>query len=628
MSNNKGEVDQDEDEDLARERDLLASLIEKLKCEIIESKDHNKLLESSNKNLVDKLKSEIEDFKNKKKCLESSNNHFKEANTKLAKNNKLLFKDLKKFQAELDRYYDVNYVSKMENDYAKAKGDLMSYKMESQKSFNECCYNDNLSLMLAPESDEIIRLAQESRSKLSDLIKLFDYKNLNNLYDLFVPQRKKSPEQRYFSERSKISHTPVKNENSKESFNKQTTLLEKRMDESIQWDQKCKSSKELFKIKSSVDTIFNEVERCEHTIAKRTYFGHIDLFIQNTTEGSFCPQIRKINADLEKFHLCLKEEMVVELRYFNSLEHEVDSLKSQLETQKTQFFNEIDPLSGEYYYADNMNAILGVYTRLNEVTNFQCDYLEALEKCQCLENELSKRNTKSKSFEALQQHVINLELALQQCQEQIKNDKAWKEKESNSFQELNVKYFEIQDLKAQLQNKGISIRNKQQVEDHHKKFKFSNNKTSVTACNDSLNAQTSNVNFVYVTYGKCVLNENHDLCVLYYINGVNNRTKQPIIVPISTREPKLNVNQYVATPLKKTVAAESTNQKPRSKTRKQYEHISKTCRWWYPKTTPPGYKWKPKPSAMNAKPNVSLPLGKRNLEMLILWYPFYTLAFP
>ncbi|GKF80224.1 hypothetical protein Tco_0238826, partial [Tanacetum coccineum] len=58
------------------------------------------------------------------------------------------------------------------------------------------CYNDNLALMLAPESDETIRLAQESQSKLSDLIRPFDYEKLNNLYDLFVPQREKSPEQR------------------------------------------------------------------------------------------------------------------------------------------------------------------------------------------------------------------------------------------------------------------------------------------------------------------------------------------------------------------------------------------------------------------------------------------------
>ncbi|GKC62684.1 hypothetical protein Tco_1095282 [Tanacetum coccineum] len=73
-----------------QERDLLAFLIEKLKCEIDESKDRNKLLESSNKTLVDKLNGEIEDFKNKNKGLESSNNHFKEVNTELAKNNHLI----------------------------------------------------------------------------------------------------------------------------------------------------------------------------------------------------------------------------------------------------------------------------------------------------------------------------------------------------------------------------------------------------------------------------------------------------------------------------------------------------------------------------------------------------------
>ncbi|GKE87626.1 hypothetical protein Tco_1565101, partial [Tanacetum coccineum] len=44
----------------------------------------------------------------------------------------------------------------------------------------------------------------------------------------------------------------------------------------------------------------------------------------------------------------------------------------------------------------------------------------------------------------------------------------------------------------------------QKVEEHRRNFKFSNNKTSITACNDSLNAKTLNVNFVCVTCGKCV----------------------------------------------------------------------------------------------------------------------------
>ncbi|GKA44076.1 hypothetical protein Tco_0736800 [Tanacetum coccineum] len=247
MSTNGETVDQDEN-DLARERDLLASLIEKLKCKINNSKNRNKFLESSNKALVDKLKGEIKDFKTRNKSLESSNNHFKEANNKLSKTNQLMFKDLKKFQAELDRYHDVNYASKVETDCAKAK-----------------------------------------------------------------------------------------------------------------------------------------------------------------------------------------EEMVADLRYFSSLEHEVDSLKSQLETQKTQFLNEIDLLSREYYYADHMNAILGMYTTFEEFTDLQCDYVDQVVKCERLEKELSKRNTTLKSFEALQQHAIDLELALQQCQEQIKNDKSFKENQSKIF---------------------------------------------------------------------------------------------------------------------------------------------------------------------------------------------------
>nr|GEX39700.1 hypothetical protein [Tanacetum cinerariifolium] len=357
------------------------------------------------------------------------------------------------------------------------------------------------------ETISILSQVKESQNKL---YKTYDDKELDKVIAL---ENKVKSAERYFSERSNMCHTHVNNENSKESFNKQTTLLEKRMDESIPYDQKCKISKELFKIKRSVVMIFNGVEHFKETIAKRTYFGHIDPFIQNTIEANFCLEIRRINADLEKFHLCLKEEMVADLRYFNSLELEVDSLKSQLETQKTQFLIEIDRLSREYYYAYHMNAILGVYTELDEVTNLQCEYLELLEKCECLEKALSKSK------------II-------------------------------------------------------------------------------LNAKTSNVNFVCVTCGNCVLNEKHDMCVLNSRNGVNSRTKMPMVVPVSTREPKRIIKQSVAKPLRKTVASESINQKPRHTTRKLYEHVSKACSWWYPKFIPPGYKWKPKSQIGNVKPNL------------------------
>ncbi|GKD94136.1 retrovirus-related pol polyprotein from transposon TNT 1-94 [Tanacetum coccineum] len=141
---------------------------------------------------------------------------------------------------------------------------------------------------------------------------------------------------------------------------------------------------------------------------------------------------------------------------------------------------------------------------------------------------------------------------------------------------------------------------------------------SVTACNDNLNVKTSNVNFVYVTYGKGVLNDNHDMCVLHYINGVNSRTRQPIAVPISTREPKQTLNQSIATSHKKSVATDYTVKKTRNIIRKIYEQVSKTCSWWYPKFTPPGYKWKPKSPIGNVNLNVSMPLGNASRNANIL----------
>nr|GEU29875.1 hypothetical protein [Tanacetum cinerariifolium] len=208
---------------------------------------------------------------------------------------------------------------------------------------------------------------------------------------------------------------------------------------------------------------------------------------------------------------------------------------------------DIEPLSKVHNSDDDNNVFVNerqcVYTSLDQYLDMSCDYLEALEKCQCLERVIlttsgSKPQLKSTQLE-------------------------------DRFMHYN----------SQVKTK--------EVEDHRRNFKFSKNKTSVTACNDSLNAKTSNVNFVCVTYGKYVLNDNHDLCVLHYINGVNSRTKKQIVVPISTREPKRTVNQFVATPYRKTVASESTIQKPRYQLRKLYEHVSKTCGWWYPKLTPP-----------------------------------------
>ncbi|GJU27910.1 retrovirus-related pol polyprotein from transposon TNT 1-94 [Tanacetum coccineum] len=67
-------------------------------------------------------------------------------------------------------------------------------------------------------------------------------------------------------------------------------------------------------------------------------------------------------------------------------------------------------------------------------------------------------NDRTIDYDKLEQkHLISLDLALQQCQEQMKNDTVCKEKASNLFLKEREQYFEIQYLKAQLQDKNIAI---------------------------------------------------------------------------------------------------------------------------------------------------------------------------
>nr|GEY14519.1 integrase, catalytic region, zinc finger, CCHC-type, peptidase aspartic, catalytic [Tanacetum cinerariifolium] len=70
---------------------------------------------------------------------------------------------------------------------------------------------------------------------------------------------------------------------------------------------------------------------------------------------------------------------------------------------------------------------------------------------------------------------------------------------------------------------------KQEVEDHRSNVKLSKNKTSVTACNDNLNAKTLNVKSVSMC-DKCVLHDKHDMCVLTSVTKPIKRTLVEIIL--------------------------------------------------------------------------------------------------
>nr|GEW78625.1 hypothetical protein [Tanacetum cinerariifolium] len=517
MSYNREEIDQNNDDnDLADERGLLASLIEKLKCEIDESKNRKKILETSNKVLVEKLKGCNSMEYASKMEIECAQ---KEAQIKLYKTRE---------DKELDKVISLeNKVNVLDNIVYKIGQSVQTMNMLNNKCrtsvlkpeflkkaqranprlYDIGCYNENLALMLTHEFDDVIRLEKEIRSKLSDLIRPFDYDKLNNLYVLFVPQCEKSFEQRYFSERSRLSRTPANNGNSKESFHKQTTLLQKRMDESIPWDKKCKSSIELFKIKSSVDMIIDG------------------------DKGIVISELKKLIEKLKGKSVNTKFKKSSVIRQPNTFKSHRPSILGKPST----FSNSLERNDFSKSKSVTQNNVSNDFSKPITAQTLPPNKKSILKNTNVLAPGMYKLYT-----------YHNQARTSQLPQDSRKTNK----RVLFSTRVIPTTCVRRPQLKSNLMGDRVMRNNSQgkkhEVEDQRRNVKLSKNKTSVTACNNRLNAKTLNVNFVSAICDKCVLNDKHDMCVL----------------------------NSIAKPLKKTVTSES-NQKPRNITRKLYERLVK-----------------------------------------------------
>ncbi|GJS88552.1 retrovirus-related pol polyprotein from transposon TNT 1-94 [Tanacetum coccineum] len=604
---------------------------------------------------------------------------------------------------------------------------------------------------LVPDREETLTLDNESRSKLNkELVKPFDYTKLNSLYEILKP-----PTQHYEIQFAQANE--IRKKMRRKSFVKMKPTIFKNINF-------LPVSKSISKSRQAYNVMTNNINHLKE-IVDQAWVKHSNdrLHLRNPTAQDMeilikmclMPLALKTQNDSFAFVHELKQEMHADLKYVESLEDEID----ELESDKAEFSNMYDMLLQECVSNDIMCSYLQSSSDLDEITELQCLYLHKVKECDCLAQKLSEQTefvSKEiytellRSFAKLEKHSISLEIALQQCQEQLKNDTVCKEKASNVFRKEREQYFEIQDLKAQLQDKNIAIselkkliekckgksvdtkfdkpsvvrqpnaqripkpsvlgkpapfsdslerkyfakkksvlktneseglskpvtpqnlpqtatqavrntnvikpgmyriassttqtrapqlnqtsRNtnprvststgvahktnvsrpqprsnqmkdkvvpntshvkfkKTEVEEHPRISSISNQTKSVTACNDSLNSRTSNVNAVCATCGKCVFNSNHDACVSKFLKDVNARTKKPNVVPISTRKPKSQANKSVATPHKKTVASESTITNSKSYYRMLYKKTNKAWKWWIAQQCPSAYTWVPK----------------------------------
>ncbi|GJZ37929.1 hypothetical protein Tco_0584120 [Tanacetum coccineum] len=293
--------------------------------------------------------------------------------------------------------------------------------LKKAQSEKPCLYEilydtSDLANRFAPNREETMTLANESRSKLNkDYVKPYDYTRQNSLYEIF-----KAPSLEYLYQLERAKEV-----------------------RKIMW------RKPFVRTKSNIAKIvaFLPVSK---SIRKMIIFGCQLLKIWKTQNDSF------------RFEHELKMEMHEDYENIKSLKKEVD----ELESEKADFSNIYDLLLEECVSKDVTCSYLHSLSDLNAYAELQCMYLHKVKECECLAQKLSKQtesvnkevhNKLLKSFTKLENYLISLERALQQCKEQMKNNSVCKENESNVFRKEREQYHEIQDLKAQMQDKNIAI---------------------------------------------------------------------------------------------------------------------------------------------------------------------------
>nr|GEV32207.1 hypothetical protein [Tanacetum cinerariifolium] len=207
----------------------------------------------------------------------------------------------------------------------------------------------------------------------------------------------------------------------------------------------------------------------------------------------------------------LKQEMHADLKYVESLEKEVD----ELESNKAEFSNMYDMILQESVSNDVMCSRF-----IKPVT--------AQTLTQTAKQAVSNTNVLRPGMYRLDNRTTQTRAP--QSPQTVRNTNP----RASTFTRVNHKtnVSRPQHKSNQLKDKVLPNNSqvkpkKTQVEEHPRISSISNKSKSATACNDSLNSRTSNVNVVCATCGKCLVDSNHFSCVMKMLNDVNAITKKP-----------------------------------------------------------------------------------------------------
>nr|GEW94374.1 hypothetical protein [Tanacetum cinerariifolium] len=309
---------------------------------------------------------------------------------------------------------------------------------------------------LIPDREETLALERESRSKLNkDLVCPYDYITLNSLYENLKP-----PTQEF---EIQLAHA---NEIKKKMWRKSFVKYKPSIYKNVRFLPVLKS---ISKRRQAYNVMTNNINHFKKIVDNAWIKHSKDQFRAPTAQDMeiliqtcLMPLAIKDQNDSFLFVHELMQEMHADLKYVESLEKEID----ELEFDKAEFSNMYDVILQECVSKDVMCCYLLSLSNLDGLDELQWLYLHKVKECDCLAQKLSKQteyvtkevyNELLRRFAKLEKHSVSLDLALQKCKEQVKNDTIWNEKASNVFRKEREQYIKIQDLKAQLQYKNIAI---------------------------------------------------------------------------------------------------------------------------------------------------------------------------
>ncbi|GJV48086.1 hypothetical protein Tco_1438298 [Tanacetum coccineum] len=312
------------------------------------------------------------------------------------------------------------------------------------------------------DDEETLILEEESRSKMFEKAKdpeviakkishkPIDYEKLNSLIEDF--ETRFSPQQELSAEQAFWFHT----------FN---PTIEPSYSPPVIVDVPSELPK-VSLVNASLKKLKFHLTQFDSVVKKRTTpsaleegewgFEHTKAVFNN----EIIPFLKSLKDIFNVFDKDLLNEITEVQTVFDQMEASVQQFsvdKKCLEIAKKEILLENDRLLQKIMSQDVLITVMNSMSLNNDSVNVKMQKCELCEKCLNLDAELSKSkqayNDLLKNHSQLEKHCISLEVSMQLKQEVFQNDESCVNQNAVEIQE----YFEINDLKARLQDKDTTI---------------------------------------------------------------------------------------------------------------------------------------------------------------------------